>query len=1059
MQYKTKTSEVPSAGMTTDIKFCPKCGAIIPPDAPQQSCIACLLETALDTVGADDVDLAIVDPKSTPAITEFGDYELLEEIGRGGQGVVFRARQKSLNRTVALKMISLGHWATEEHLKRFRLEAEAAANLDHPRIVPIYEIGERDGSCYFSMKLVEGGQLDEVARQKRIPIRRAAELLVKIARTVQYAHQRGVLHRDIKPGNILLDADGEPHLTDFGLARLVEKESTVTQTAQILGTPSYMAPEQAAGKNEQLTTAADVYGIGAICYQLLTGVPPFAGGTTYETIKLVLESSPRRPSVLNSAVSRDLEIICLKCLEKEPAKRYSSAKSVADDLERFLRDEPIASRPVSRTERVWRWCKRKPLIAGLSAGLVLILLAGLASVLWELNRAQQEELIARRNLYCADMNLAQQAWEEGNLQRAQSLLRAHLPEPGREDLRGFEWRYLWQLCRDESRFTFPNIHFYATSATTGGTDRRQMVSAGDGRMLICASGSVLKWLDTQNRREVKTVDVGDEKTGPLTLATNRSALLAYSDGKVIHCLSATGEALLGGGVTYDHCGTLALSSDGSLLASGGLYFAETAPVKLWDVRTGKQLGEFNFSKQSEGAIALAFSPDGKFLVCSTSDYRVVVLDLPQLRFVRQLEGHRGGWTTSFAFNNTGTLLAAGARDGKIIIWSFPDGRETARFTGHSGSINDVTFSPDQQTLASAGGDQTVRIWSLGSPTSHTILRGHRGAVRAALFSDDGKELYSGSDDGTVKVWKLPGSNSDNLVRTEGLLLSLSFSPDGKLLVGTDTSRGKLYFWDLARKERREQATESQLPQKVAFSPDGQFLAVSGFGSGVKLWDMARQTVVLRLALEKLNGMYWIDFHPSKPILATAGQSIRFWDTHNGEETRLLRNPPTEGLIRVNFSGDGKWLALGSKNGEVEIWSLGSGVRVHTFAESSGRISRMCFSSNAKLLAVVRDDYRTTIYDVLRARALATLEPHTGPVWGLDFTPDNKGVVSASFDGTIKFSSLATQQQVLSLSHDGAPVVAMAISPRGDLIATSGSDETLRFWRAPSLAEIDAATSR
>ena len=256
--------------------------------------------------------------RAAKILGELGDYELLEEVGRGGQGVVFRARQKSLNRIVALKVIGLGQWATKAHLKRFRLEAEAAASLDHPCIVPIYEVGERDGQCYFSMKFVEGGQLDEVVKDAPMSIRQAVELIAKVARTVHYAHEHGILHRDIKPGNILLDAKGEPHLTDFGLARLVESESTVTRTLEVLGTPSYMAPEQAAGNNTKLTNATDVYGLGAVLYQLLTGHPPFAGGTTYETIKLLLETEPRPPRLWNAKIDRDLSTICLKCLEKDP---------------------------------------------------------------------------------------------------------------------------------------------------------------------------------------------------------------------------------------------------------------------------------------------------------------------------------------------------------------------------------------------------------------------------------------------------------------------------------------------------------------------------------------------------------------------------------------------------------------------------------------------------------------------------------------------------------------------------------------------------------------------
>ena len=319
---------------------------------------------------------------SVPMLGELGDYELLEEIGRGGQGVVFRARQKSLSRTVALKVISLGQWASKAHLKRFRLEAEAAASLDHPCIVPIYEVDERDGSCYFSMKFVEGGQLDEVTRRDPMPIRRAVELIVKVARTVHYAHEHGILHRDIKPGNILLDAKGEPHLTDFGLARLVESESSVTHTLDILGTPSYMAPEQAVGNNAAVSNVTDVYGIGAVLYQLLTGHPPFAGGATYETIKFLVDTEPRPPRSLNPKIDRDLCTICLKCLEKDPKRRYSSALALAEDLERWLKHEPIQARHTGVFTRGRKWVRRNPSSALLAACLVA-LAAAAGWIVWK----------------------------------------------------------------------------------------------------------------------------------------------------------------------------------------------------------------------------------------------------------------------------------------------------------------------------------------------------------------------------------------------------------------------------------------------------------------------------------------------------------------------------------------------------------------------------------------------------------------------------------------------------------------------------------------------------
>src|SRR5438477_3590381 len=300
--------DYPKSAAANVSRICGKCGSKIFAGAPQGFCGLCLFKTGLGPPGEDD-DFLESGPVAMP--TDFDDYELLKEIGRGGQGVVYRARQKSLNRIVALKVIGLGHWATEAHLKRFRREAESAASLDQSGIVPIYEVGERDGSCYFSMKLVEGGQLDAVVKREPMPIRQAIELIAKVARTIHYAHEHGILHRDIKPGNILLDQKNEPHLTDFGLARLIETESTVTRTMEVLGTPSYMAPEQAIGNNDAVSGLIDVYGLGAVLYQLLTGQPLFAGGSTYETIKLLLDTEPRQQRLSSPQVDHDLSTIWL----------------------------------------------------------------------------------------------------------------------------------------------------------------------------------------------------------------------------------------------------------------------------------------------------------------------------------------------------------------------------------------------------------------------------------------------------------------------------------------------------------------------------------------------------------------------------------------------------------------------------------------------------------------------------------------------------------------------------------------------------------------------------
>jgi tetratricopeptide (TPR) repeat protein len=374
-------------------------------------------------IGADGYEAAD-STTANRAIRYFGDYELLEEIARGGMGVVYRARQLSLNRLVAIKMILAGKLATPAAVQRFHMEAESAARLDHPNIVPIYEIGEYDGQHYFSMKLIQGGTLADASLKSRIQstnsIREAARLVSTIARAVHYAHQRGVLHRDLKPTNILLDTAGEPHVTDFGLAKLAEDESGLTMSAAILGTPAYMSPEQAAGRAKGFTTAADVYSLGAILYELITGGPPFIATSTVETLRQVCDHEAARPHTRNSAVDRNLETICLKCLNKDPERRYGSAEMLADDLDRWRNGEPISARPIKTAEQLWSWCRRKPAFAAavlLSGILLLIVLVGSPIAIYRINRERVRAEDARKN----EAALRQQAEDRAKLAKAQML--------------------------------------------------------------------------------------------------------------------------------------------------------------------------------------------------------------------------------------------------------------------------------------------------------------------------------------------------------------------------------------------------------------------------------------------------------------------------------------------------------------------------------------------------------------------------------------------------------------------------------------------------------------
>jgi len=347
--------------------FCDTCGSSLEVDMPSGFCPACLLTTALDS------------PDAPSSGSRIEDYELLDEISRGGMGIVYRARQGTPSRMVALKMILPIHLRSPGAVNRFRMEADAAASLDHECILPIYSVGEQDGTPFYSMKFAEGGPLSARIENYRNKTNEIATLIAKLARAIAYAHERGILHRDLKPGNILFDGAGKPYVSDFGLAKWLQRECDLTQTLAILGTPFYMAPEQATN-SRAVSAAADVYSLGAILYQMLTGHPPVSGETPMEVLRRAAEKTPRRPRLTNHHVPRDLETICLKCLEKEPASRYSSAAALAEDLERFCAGRTIQARPARLTTRMWRWTRRNPAIAGLAAALVA--LVSLSGILW-----------------------------------------------------------------------------------------------------------------------------------------------------------------------------------------------------------------------------------------------------------------------------------------------------------------------------------------------------------------------------------------------------------------------------------------------------------------------------------------------------------------------------------------------------------------------------------------------------------------------------------------------------------------------------------------------------
>jgi WD40 repeat protein/tRNA A-37 threonylcarbamoyl transferase component Bud32 len=1008
---------------------------------------------------ADDLTAA-PPPAAVSPQARLADYELIEEVGRGGMGVVFKARHVRLNRIVALKMILGGALARPEDLRRFENEAAAAAQLQHPNIVGLYEVGAYESQPYFSMEFISGSSLSERAALGPLQGRRAAIYLEATARAVHYAHTRGIIHRDLKPGNVLLDEHDQPKVTDFGLAKVVATDSGRTRTGAVLGTPSYMSPEQAAGRKD-LGPAADVYSLGAILYELLTGRPPFAGATALATINLVAEQEPLSPRLLNPAVDVDLETVCLKCLEKDARRRYVSAGDLADDLKRYLDGEPIAARRLGPLGRLIKWCRRKPawatmLALGVAAlGFFVaffVLTAQQERALREeaekaQGLAQTREAAMRYLLYAAEIRRAQRALEQADLVRGVGLLEHWVPRKGLEDLRDWEWWFLKQWA--DTRLAFDE-HPGRAWAVAVHPSERQLASAGG----EVGRPSDIKLRALPSGRLIGTLKGHTARIAALAYHPERNLLASAGYDNTIRLWDLDKRAPLGvlKGHTA-HVSSLVFSPDGRLLASG----SGDRTVRVWDYErhlANPKQGVRVLTGHRDEVAAVAFSPDGVLLASGSHDTTIMLWSVEDGKQRKVLTGHHGE-VACLAFSPLGALLASGggrgSEHGEVRTWDVVTGTVQTLRQGLSDRILSLAYARDGK-LAAGGRDGLIRIWTQNLTSEARAFRGDPQLVYGVAFSPDGHVLASAGQSGRISLWNSSGGLETRTLPAPVPLHAVMFGPKSKHLVAAgEGPRAPVLVWDMTEPSRLPTVYKghSEAVHCVALSSDGRLLATGGQDRTVRLVDLTAPEKAARVLQGHSGPVSAVTFRPDGQLLATAStadDAIRLWDPASGVLHKVLHGT-TNGVQALAFSPDGKHLAAAGFDGTIRIWDLSAGTEETTLRGHKGLVNALAFSPDGRALASAGNDKTTRLWDLSKSDVpMRVLEGTAAAVVSLAWHPGGKRLATAGADRVLRVWDIVTRQDVLELQEYTGALNGIAFSPDGRTLAAAGNG-VVRLWEA------------